>query len=169
MKPTIADVFVPWRYLAQGCAHLTLQRLRVCAAGPSQACGSADMRLHLEVLYHCLNGLYITQVCDGKPYVLGLTGSIAMGKTTIAAMFTDLGIPVLDSDATVHQLYQQGGAAVPVIQEMFPDAIKEGLCARPLLLKLDRWSHKWCTMTYVYKHITVHHLTTARGRKSFGN
>ena len=63
------------------------------------------------------------------PYVLGLTGSIAMGKSTIAGMFRDLGVPVMDSDATVHELYAQGGAAVPVVEGLFPDAVRGGVCS----------------------------------------
>eukprot|EP00892_Ulva_mutabilis_P001980 jgi/Ulvmu1/11783/UM008_0197.1 len=73
------------------------------------------------------------KICDGKPYVLGLTGSIAMGKSTVASMFVDLGIPVLDSDATVHELYQAGGAGVPAIRSLFPDVIKEGAVDRAAL------------------------------------
>ena len=54
---------------------------------------------------------------------VGLTGSIAMGKSTAAEMFADLGCPVFDSDAAVHDLYARDGAAVPVVAELFPDAI----------------------------------------------
>lgn len=61
-----------------------------------------------------------------------------MGKSTVAAMFTDLGVPVLDSDATVHQLYEAGGAGVPAIQKLFPDAIKEGRCG---LRAGSEWQH----------------------------
>lgn len=60
------------------------------------------------------------------PYRLGLTGSIGMGKTTIGGMFRDLKVPVLDSDASVHELYAQGGAAVPLVQELFPSAVVDG-------------------------------------------
>ena len=53
--------------------------------------------------------------------ILGLTGSIGMGKSTVAAMFEDLGVPVFDADAAVHQLQGEGGRLVAAIEAMFPD------------------------------------------------
>ena len=67
------------------------------------------------------------------PYRLGLTGSIAMGKSTTAAMFAAEGIPVWDADATVHALYAPGGAATEGIGRLFPDVIRAGGVARDLL------------------------------------
>ena len=52
---------------------------------------------------------------------LGLTGSIGMGKSTVAAMFEALGVPVFDADATVHRLQGEGGRLVAAIEAMFPD------------------------------------------------
>lgn len=69
--------------------------------------------------------------------VIGLTGSIGMGKTTTAGMFRDAGIPVNDSDAVVHDLYRTD--AVKPVGEAFPGSIREGAIdrvelARQLLL-----------------------------------
>lgn len=54
------------------------------------------------------------------PRILGLTGSIGMGKSTVAAMLRDCGVPVFDADAAVHVLQGPGGALLPAIEEAFP-------------------------------------------------
>lgn len=51
---------------------------------------------------------------------VGLTGSIGMGKSTVAAMFADEGVPVFDADAVVHRLQGAGGALLPEIERAFP-------------------------------------------------
>lgn len=64
-------------------------------------------------------------------FVLGLTGSIGMGKSTVAAMFARCGALVHDADAAVHRLYGPGGRAVPVVAALVPGAVVgEGLQAR---------------------------------------
>ena len=65
--------------------------------------------------------------------VLGLTGSIGMGKTTAANMLRRLGVPVHDSDAAVHRLLGRGGAAVPLIAREFPGSVREGAVDRAAL------------------------------------
>ena len=68
--------------------------------------------------------------------VLGLTGSIAMGKTETAKMFAARGVPVFDSDSAVHALYAQGGSAVPKVAALAPDAIVDGSVDRGRLVTL---------------------------------
>lgn len=53
--------------------------------------------------------------------IVGLTGSIGMGKSTVAAMFAARGVPVFDADATVHRLQGKGGKLVAEIEALFPD------------------------------------------------
>ncbi|NOU02261.1 MAG: dephospho-CoA kinase [Novosphingobium sp.] len=55
-----------------------------------------------------------------KPFILGLTGSIGMGKSAVAAMFKGLGVPVFDADAAVHELQGPGGALLGPIERAFP-------------------------------------------------
>jgi dephospho-CoA kinase len=66
-------------------------------------------------------------------FVLGLTGSIGMGKSVTAAMFRSAGVPVHDADAVVHALYR--GAAAPLIAKVFPGTVTDGVVDRPALSK----------------------------------
>jgi dephospho-CoA kinase len=65
--------------------------------------------------------------------LLGLTGSIGMGKSTTAAMFREAGIPVYDADAAVHAAYARGGACVAPLGEAFPGVVKDGAVDREAL------------------------------------
>jgi dephospho-CoA kinase len=66
-------------------------------------------------------------------YVLGLTGSIGMGKSTAAAMFRRLGVPVHDADAAVHRLFARDRATVAAIAAAFPGTVTDGAVDRQAL------------------------------------
>lgn len=65
--------------------------------------------------------------------VIGLTGSIGMGKTTAAGLFRRRGVPVYDADRAVHGLSARGGRAVPAIARAFPEAVVDGAVDRKKL------------------------------------
>jgi dephospho-CoA kinase len=65
--------------------------------------------------------------------LVGLTGSIGMGKSTTAALFAEEGVPVYDADAAVHALYAPGGAAVEPLEAEFGDVIVDGAVDRARL------------------------------------
>ncbi|MET3664251.1 dephospho-CoA kinase [Caulobacter sp. 1776] len=65
--------------------------------------------------------------------ILGLTGSIGMGKSTTSAMFQAEGVPVYDSDAAVHALYAFGGGAVGPVEAAFPGVVMNGAIDRAKL------------------------------------
>lgn len=64
---------------------------------------------------------------------IALTGSIGMGKSTVAAMFADAGIPVFDSDAEVRAMQGYGGELVDAIEARFPGTVRDGAIDRDLL------------------------------------
>lgn len=64
---------------------------------------------------------------------IGLTGSIGMGKSTVARMFAEEGVPTFDSDAAVHKLYGVGGEAVDPVGAAFPGVVKDGAVDRAAL------------------------------------
>lgn len=74
-------------------------------------------------------------------YILGLTGSIGMGKSTTAQIFRDFDIPVWDADACVHELYTKDNNAIAEVANAFPNALINGKIDRPALsdyFKTDR-------------------------------
>jgi dephospho-CoA kinase len=69
-----------------------------------------------------------------RPFILCLTGSLGMGKSTAAKFFVEAGVPVHDSDAVVHALYE--GEAVPVIEQAFPGSTVNGKVDRTKLASM---------------------------------
>jgi dephospho-CoA kinase len=104
--------------------------------------------------------------------IIGLTGSIGMGKTTTSAMFRDLGVPVWDADAAVHRLYGSGGAAVGPVSAVFGDALKsDGSIDREILAKLVLGDSKQLKVLETIVHPLVgqdraNFLATARAQKA---
>ena len=66
-------------------------------------------------------------------FLLGLTGSIGMGKSTTAGFFKDAGCDVWDADAAVHRLYAKQGAAVAPLSNLFPKSLIEGAISKQVL------------------------------------
>ncbi|HKD47136.1 MAG TPA: dephospho-CoA kinase [Rhizomicrobium sp.] len=71
-----------------------------------------------------------------KPYVIGLTGGIGMGKSETARLFAAEGVAVHDADAAIAELYAKGGGAVAAIAEAFPGTLKDGAVDRQALSAL---------------------------------
>ncbi len=92
---------------------------------------------------------------------LGLTGSIAMGKSETARMFREAGVPVFDADQTVHELYSKGGEGVGPVSAVFPDAMIEGAIDRHVLGSLVLNNQKKLTKLESIVHPLVQ---TARQR-----
>ena len=68
-----------------------------------------------------------------RPYRLGLTGSVGMGKSTTAQLFAEAGVPVWDADAAVHRLYAAGGAGAAAVANLAPQAVAGGAVDRDRL------------------------------------
>ena len=66
-------------------------------------------------------------------YVIGLTGSIGMGKSVSSRVLRRAGVPVFDADAEVHKLMAKGGRAVKLVEAAFPGVVKDGAVDRPAL------------------------------------
>lgn len=77
-------------------------------------------------------------------FLLGLTGSIGMGKSETGRMFQRLGVPLFDADAAVAALYKEGGAGVAQIAAVFPEAVEDGAVDRAVLSqRLARDPEAW--------------------------
>jgi dephospho-CoA kinase len=97
-----------------------------------------------------------------KPFIIGLTGSIGMGKTTTAQMFADEDIPVWDADAAVHRLYSKTGAAVAPLVNLRPEAVVNGVVDRS---KLKEWM--LIDPTALNKIESIVHPLVAKDRETF--
>ena len=91
---------------------------------------------------------------------LALTGSIGMGKSTVAQMFAARGIPVFDADATVRQLQGPGGKLVPVIEERFPGTTRDGAVDREALAAAVLGKPEELAALEAIVHPAVHHERT---------
>ena len=91
---------------------------------------------------------------------LALTGSIGMGKSTVAAMFAGRGIPVFDADAAVRQLQGPGGKLVPVIERRFPGTTRDGAVDREALAAAVLGKPDELAALEAIVHPAVHHERT---------
>jgi dephospho-CoA kinase len=92
--------------------------------------------------------------------MLALTGSIGMGKSTVAAMFASRGIPVFDADATVRRLQSGGGPLVERIEERFPGTTREGAVDREALAERVLGKPNELAALEALVHPAVHHERT---------
>ena len=91
---------------------------------------------------------------------LALTGSIGMGKSTVAAMFADAGIPTFDADAVVRSLQGPGGRLVPLIEMRFPGTTRDGAVDREALSAAVLTSRDELAALEAIVHPAVHHERT---------
>ena len=91
---------------------------------------------------------------------LALTGSIGMGKSTVAAMFADAGVPVFDADAVVRRLQGPGGRLVPLIEARFPGTTLDGEVDRDALSTAVLGDRDELAALEAIVHPAVHHERT---------
>ena len=91
---------------------------------------------------------------------LAITGSIGMGKSTVAAMFAEAGIPTFDADATVRRLQGPGGRLVPQIEARFPGTTREGAVDRDALSSAVLGDPDELAALEAIVHPAVHHERT---------
>ena len=91
---------------------------------------------------------------------IALTGSIGMGKSTVAAMFAKSGIPTFDADATVRELQGPGGRLVPQIESRFPGTTRDGAVDRDALSAAVLGDRDELAALEAIVHPAVHHERT---------
>lgn len=91
---------------------------------------------------------------------LALTGSIGMGKSTVAAMFAEAGIPLFDADRVVHELQGPGGRLVPLIEARFPGTTQNGAVDRDALSAAVLGDRDELAALEAIVHPAVHHERT---------
>ena len=91
---------------------------------------------------------------------LALTGSIGMGKSTVAAMFAEAGIPTFDADAVVRKLQGPGGRLVPLIEKRFPGTTRDGAVDRDALSAAVLGDRDELSALEALVHPAVHHERT---------
>lgn len=91
---------------------------------------------------------------------IALTGSIGMGKSTVASMFADAGVPIFDADAVVRQLQGQGGRLVPQIEARFPNTTRDGAVDRDALSAAVLGDRSELAALEAIVHPAVHHERT---------
>ena len=91
---------------------------------------------------------------------LALTGSIGMGKSTVAAMFAQAGIPTFDADAVVRELQGPGGRLVPLIESRFPGTTRDGAVDREALSAAVLSNRDELAALEAIVHPAVHHERT---------
>ena len=91
---------------------------------------------------------------------LAITGSIGMGKSTVAAMFADAGIPTFDADAAVRKLQGPGGLLVPQIESRFPGTTRDGAVDRDALSSAVLGDPDELAALEAIVHPAVHHERT---------
>ena len=91
---------------------------------------------------------------------LAITGSIGMGKSTVAAMFADAGIPVFDADAAVRALQGEGGRLVPAIEQAFPGSTADDKVDRDALSAMVLGNPDALARLEAIVHPAVHHERT---------
>ncbi len=99
---------------------------------------------------------------ETPPHSIGLTGSIGMGKSTVAGFFAESGVAVWDADEAVHRLYDVDGAGVEAISGIAPEAIVDGKVDRALLSKAIR-----ANPALLKQVETVIHPLVAEDRRKF--